>query len=171
MTSAKLDASSYRWLSALSTFSFTIQYRPGKCNLDADGLSKCPHGMLTNDRVSQKEQGRIDQFTLHHSHEESDSISVPTDVVQALSDRHLVHSDEDSNYLPLIESLSVSSNIILETYECLEGLPVVPQLTVQELKDKQRTYKAIKEVILQLESGKLSLHVLRKELREFPFLL
>ncbi len=171
LTSAKLDATSYRWLSALSTFSFTIQFRPGKCNLDADGLSRRPHGMLTNDRVSQKEQERIDQFTLHHLPQENDSILVPTDVVQALSDRHLVRSAEDGNYLPLIASLSVSPDAIPETYECLKGLPVVPQLTVQELKDKQRADKAIQEVILQLESGNASLPVLRKELPELPFLL
>ncbi len=40
LTSAKLDATSYRWLSALSTFSFTLYYRPGKSNLDVDALSR-----------------------------------------------------------------------------------------------------------------------------------
>ncbi len=127
--------------------------------------------MLTNDRVSQKEQEPLDQFTLHHSPQENDSILVPTDVFQTLSDRHLVRSAEDGNNLPLTASLSVSPDAIPETYECLEGLPVVPQLTVQELKDKQGADKAIQEVILQLESGKSSLPVLRKELPELPFLL
>lgn len=65
----------------------------------------------------------------------------------------------------------MSPDAIPETYECLEVRPVVPQLTVQELKDKQRADKAIQEVILQLESGKSSLPVLRKELPELPFLL
>ena len=40
----KLDATSYRWLAALSTFSFDIKYRAGKQNQDADGLSRRPHG-------------------------------------------------------------------------------------------------------------------------------
>ncbi len=34
LTSAKLDSTSYRWLSALSTFYFKLQYRAGKQNLD-----------------------------------------------------------------------------------------------------------------------------------------
>lgn len=39
LTSAKLDATSYRWLSALSTYSFKLQYRAGKQNVDADASS------------------------------------------------------------------------------------------------------------------------------------
>lgn len=38
LTKAKLDATSYRWLAALSTFAFDIKYRTGKQNQDADGL-------------------------------------------------------------------------------------------------------------------------------------
>lgn len=52
LTSAKLDATSYRWLAALSTYSFTLQYRAGKQNQDADGLSRRPHGELLNDTQS-----------------------------------------------------------------------------------------------------------------------
>ena len=55
LTSAKLDATSYSWLSALSTFSSSLQYRAGKQNLDADALSRRPYGELVNDPVSQKE--------------------------------------------------------------------------------------------------------------------
>ncbi len=54
LTSAKLDPTGYRWLSALSTFSFKLQYRAGKQNLDADGLSRCHHAGLRNDVASQK---------------------------------------------------------------------------------------------------------------------
>lgn len=43
LTTAKLDATGYRWLSVLSTYNFQLQYRAGKCNLDADGLSLRPH--------------------------------------------------------------------------------------------------------------------------------
>ncbi|KAJ8367563.1 hypothetical protein AAFF_G00314520 [Aldrovandia affinis] len=66
LTSAKLDATSYRWLSALSTYSFELQYRAGKQNQDADGLSRRPHGELEDDPKSQKERERIRQFALHH---------------------------------------------------------------------------------------------------------
>ncbi|KAL7876386.1 hypothetical protein AOLI_G00113490 [Acnodon oligacanthus] len=38
--SAKLNATGRRWLAALSTYDFTIQYRPGCHNVDADSLSR-----------------------------------------------------------------------------------------------------------------------------------
>ena len=39
-TTAKLDATSQRWVSALSNYQFSIEYRSGKLNQDADGLSR-----------------------------------------------------------------------------------------------------------------------------------
>lgn len=65
LTSAKLDATGYRWLSSLSTFSFRLQYRAGNRNLDADALSRCSHGPTEDDPVSQKESERIRQFALY----------------------------------------------------------------------------------------------------------
>ena len=41
-TTAKLDATSHRWLAALSAYDFNIKYRAGKLNHDADGLSRNP---------------------------------------------------------------------------------------------------------------------------------
>jgi len=40
MTSAKLDATGLRWVAALSSFNFSIRYRPGKMNAAADALSR-----------------------------------------------------------------------------------------------------------------------------------
>lgn len=59
LTTARLDATSYRWLAALSTFSFKLQYRAGKLNADADGLSRRPQEQLPENPVSQKEYERI----------------------------------------------------------------------------------------------------------------
>ena len=42
LSKAKLDATGHRWLAALSTYNFTINYNPGKSNSDADGLSRRP---------------------------------------------------------------------------------------------------------------------------------
>lgn len=42
LTSAKLDATGHRWIAALSAYNFTITYKPGKSNSDADGLSRVP---------------------------------------------------------------------------------------------------------------------------------
>ncbi|KAJ8333575.1 hypothetical protein SKAU_G00415830 [Synaphobranchus kaupii] len=43
LTTAKLNATGHRWLAALATYDFSVQYRPGKHNIDADLLSRNPH--------------------------------------------------------------------------------------------------------------------------------
>lgn len=43
LTTAKLDATGHRWLAALSAFTFSLKYRPGVGNRDADALSRRPH--------------------------------------------------------------------------------------------------------------------------------
>jgi len=43
LTSAKLDATGHRWLAALSTYDFSLKYRAGAQNIDADALSRRPH--------------------------------------------------------------------------------------------------------------------------------
>lgn len=43
LTSAKLDATGHRWLAALSTYDFSLKYRSGVQNIDADALSRRPH--------------------------------------------------------------------------------------------------------------------------------
>lgn len=40
LSTAKLSAVGHRWLAALSTYDFDVQYRPGKHNIDADLLSR-----------------------------------------------------------------------------------------------------------------------------------
>lgn len=42
LTSAKLDATGHRWLAALSTYDFSLKYRSGVQNIDADALSRHP---------------------------------------------------------------------------------------------------------------------------------
>ena len=42
LTTAKLDATGHRWLAALGTYDFSLTYRCGKANGDADGLSRRP---------------------------------------------------------------------------------------------------------------------------------
>ena len=42
LTSAKLNATGLRWVADLAEFDFTINYRPGKENVDADCLSRKP---------------------------------------------------------------------------------------------------------------------------------
>ena len=40
LTTAKLDATGHRWVAALAAYNFTLNYRPGKANIDADALSR-----------------------------------------------------------------------------------------------------------------------------------
>ena len=42
LSSAKLNATGLRWIGELKDFNFTIRYRPGKSNVDADTLSRMP---------------------------------------------------------------------------------------------------------------------------------
>nr|XP_055033931.1 uncharacterized protein LOC129422186 [Misgurnus anguillicaudatus] len=42
LSSAKLNATGHRWLAALATYNFSLQYKPGKHNIDADVLSRYP---------------------------------------------------------------------------------------------------------------------------------
>ena len=46
LTSAKLNATGHRWVAELADFNFTIKYRPGKTNTDADVLSRMPLDLL-----------------------------------------------------------------------------------------------------------------------------
>uniref|UniRef100_A0A1A8SA02 Gypsy retrotransposon integrase-like protein 1 n=1 Tax=Nothobranchius rachovii TaxID=451742 RepID=A0A1A8SA02_9TELE len=45
LTTAKLNATGHRWVAELASYNFTIRYRPGKTNADADGLSRMPLDM------------------------------------------------------------------------------------------------------------------------------
>ena len=42
LTTAKLDSTGHRWLAALSSYNFQLQYRSGRKNQDADALSRLP---------------------------------------------------------------------------------------------------------------------------------
>ena len=42
LTTSKLDATGHRWVAALAAYNFTLNYRPGKTNIDADALSRIP---------------------------------------------------------------------------------------------------------------------------------
>ena len=47
MSTAKLNSTGYRWIASLADFEFTIKYRPGKANIDADFLSRMPTNIDT----------------------------------------------------------------------------------------------------------------------------
>ncbi|XP_070548774.1 uncharacterized protein [Ptychodera flava] len=49
---AKLDATGHRWLAALAAYDFTLQYRSGRANINADALSHRPNADMPDDQES-----------------------------------------------------------------------------------------------------------------------
>lgn len=167
LTSAKLDASSHRWLSALSTFSFKLQYRAGRHNLDADALSRRPHEIPFDDSMP-KDQELLNQFTQQHLSGTNDS-EIPIDVVNAICQRCLARTQAATS---LVESLSIMAAAAPDNLtNDLHGLPIIPMLSHLELQDKQRADPCIREVIYQLELGEKVPPTARNELPELPLLL
>lgn len=75
LSSAKLNATMHRWVAELADFEFTIKYRPGRSNGDADGLSRMPLDM--------------DQYMLTCSREvEPDVIATITQAVHTKFQKH-----------------------------------------------------------------------------------
>ncbi len=154
LTSAKLNSTSYRWFSALSMFSFKLQDRAGKQNLDADGLSRCPHAALRNDATSQKEQERIHQFTLNPLLQD-DIQTDSAEVLQAICDKHAVHQSSAVDGVPpfaLFESFAMHVDAIPYSFdwsESYDGLPLFPVFGEDDLKEKQRADPVIHEVVRQ----------------------
>lgn len=178
LTSAKLDVASYRWLAALSTFSFKLLYRPRKQNADADGLYRRPHGKLSDDLKSQKERERICQFTQDHLSDPGNIDAVDQAVVQAICERQFVYivSPGDQGEAggaggaALVETLAISTAAVPDCYgqeDQFGGLPVIPHLTEAELANKQRA----DHVVSQIECGDKPAPTLRSELPDLPLLL
>lgn len=85
LTSAKLDAPSYRWLTALSMFSFKLLYHAGKQNGGARWIIKwC--------QISKKREKCKLQFIQDHLSDPKELNSVDQSVVQAICERQLICS-------------------------------------------------------------------------------
>lgn len=148
LTKAKLDATSYRWLADLSTFTFDIKYRAGKQNQDADGLSRRPHGELVSDRASQEESQRIHDFTSYHL--------APVNVVQATCQVRTVLQNDSEMPLCYIESLAVHPDAIPSAFtddENLSGQSTIPKYSEEEIAVLQKADPVISVVIQSCESG------------------
>lgn len=173
LTTAKLDATSYRWLSALSSFEFQLRYRAGKQNMDADGLSRRPHLEPLNDLVSLKEQERIRQFVQHHLPGTDPFTHVPTQAVSAICEKHLVQSLDTDHALacPLVTSLSTSVDAVPDSFDQCDAFPVIPSLSEEEIRQSQTNDPAISEIIHQLETGETSPPTVRNEIPQLSILL
>ena len=82
MTTARLDAVGQRWQSQLASYDFTIKYRSGRKNIDADCLSRLP-------QQQNNEKDEEGYFTL------------PSDIVHGLC-----HSHVDYGYVESIQIMN-----------------------------------------------------------------
>ena len=165
LTTAKLDAASYRWLAELSTFTFDITYRAGKQNQDADALSRRPHGELVNDDQSKEESERIHTFTSHHLSSKDDNLC-PTEVIKAVCQSHTIACLKDLPSPCLVESLAIHPEAIPAEFEeegVQDGLLTVPKYSKEELAKLQRADPVISQVIELIESGELAPASLKSE--------
>ncbi|KAJ8011865.1 hypothetical protein DPEC_G00062720 [Dallia pectoralis] len=162
----------YRWLAALSTFSFKLQYPPGKQNGDADALSRRLHGDLRDDPSFQKEWDRIRRFTQHHLPDPDNIEAVDQGVVRAICERKRIYCANDGmskdGSISLVESLAISGDAVPDSFERedeLGGLPIVPHLSEADLGDKQKADQCIKHVISQIERGETPPPTVRAKVR------
>ncbi|XP_070409443.1 uncharacterized protein [Nothobranchius furzeri] len=155
-----------------------LQYCPGKRNGDADTLSRRPHSNLHDDLPSQKEWDRIRCFTQHHLSDPEDIEVVKPEVVQAICERQLIYCADNAKVcdggISLVESLAISADAVPDSFgheDGLGGLPIIPNLSEEDLRDKQRADQCIKHVISQIEQGVKPPPSLRTELPDLPLLL
>lgn len=90
LTTAKLNATTHRWIAELADFKFSIKYRPGKVNGDADGLSRMPLDMEQYIHTCSQEMGpevitTVTQ-TLHLESQEREPWMCPATITAACTD-------------------------------------------------------------------------------------
>ena len=128
LTTAKLNATGHRWVAELADFHFTIKYRPGTANQDADALSRMP----------------MDQYMDMCTEEvEPDWIKATVEALEAQNKGDAVW------LLPLSSQPSELGHIMNGDCE-----PRVQPLTPKELYEAQRCDRGISEVIQYKGSGK-----------------
>ncbi len=178
LTSAKLDAAGHRWLAALSTFNFSIQYRAGKKNQDADGLSRRPHDQVDTDSSSKVEDERISQF-ISRFLEEEDKACFPHEAVKAVCQKHQLYrptvESKDADIPLVLECLAIDASAIpieFSQAEFLPGSSTLPRMSQQDWAAEQANDPVISRVTHLLNTGKrLSYRVKQQEPREVQLML
>lgn len=83
LSTAKLNAVGHRWVGELADFHFKIKYRPGKTNVDADTLSRCPV----------KLQNHLSEY----------SETMPPEIITAIWQGNKADKDEDVPWVAALE--------------------------------------------------------------------
>ena len=124
-TTAKLDATGQRWVAALSDYNFTVKYRSGRKNADADGLSRLPEDTAAN-------QERI----------------IFPEVLKAICQCAALQVEE----CPLVESVAVSQPVDASE-DIPEDLLMSHALTSKDWRKAQRDDPTLKLIIDHLQKG------------------
>lgn len=120
MSSAKLNATGHRWVAELADYNFTIKYRPGKMNIDADVLSRMPLDI--------------------HKYMRDCTEEVPRDVMDATLD---VVREQAKGTIPWITAIGAD----IRTHEpTLKDLNLKP-FSSREIREAQHLDSAINRVI------------------------
>ena len=127
LTTAKLNATGLRWIGELADFNFSIKYRPGKRNGDADTLSREP--------LSLQSMGKY-----------SEDIAQP--VLRAVTQGIQVNED-----LPWNAVLGSSDALLANIAEARIST-ALPQLTIDEIRAAQKEDPTISVVSKLKEEGK-----------------
>lgn len=141
LTTAKLNATGHRWLAALATYDFTIQYRPGRQNIDADLLSR---NCSTESQEEWKE--------------------IPLSGIKAVC--HKVNILLPPEVSPrMVDQLGVSSFAIPDAYAFPTHLELgsLEHLTPQQLMKAQDLDPLINPVKRELESGEFTASMTRSD--------
>ena len=117
LSTAKLNATGCRWVAELADFHFTVKYRPGRENIDADSLSRMPLDMETYMEECSKEMSY-------------DSVSAATQAVD--------HQNESS----AAWSMGISAKCATVSL----SMPIAP-LTVGQIKQDQETDPTIGQIV------------------------
>ncbi|XP_030594321.1 uncharacterized protein LOC115786334 [Archocentrus centrarchus] len=133
LSSARLNATGHRWLAALATYDFSIQYRPGRQNTDADLLSR--------------------QYATEDVRNWTD---IPPSGIKAICRRACV-VETPSVPTRLADQLGVPPTVIPDVYAYPTHLSsdAIDQLSPRELKSAQDLDPVIGPVKTALEAGKM----------------
>lgn len=126
MTTEKLDATGQRWVSHLSMLDFDIQYRQGKCNANADALSR-----LSSQEVAQALQTFPQRVKSGSSKGKSPSLDEAEDNTGAEDNTARVQTDWPQTSQPC------KPDLLTESYDGI-GTDSLPAMTKQQVRMGQR---------------------------------
>ena len=142
----KLDATSHRWLTALSVFDFEIVYKAGRTHTDADELSRLNKEPLEEDEEYLKELEKVEFLREKARKWEGD-------VVKSVIHSKCMFVEEGVSHVPAILSLHVNPDHISD--DVLE--PEMRSITRDppDWRQVQLEDKTLSKIIALLEKGEI----------------